>query len=249
MTLTWGSFGAVHLITLVLAAGIIFGLYFLLRALPEKGRYWTLFALSLAGISAIVFNLVAWGSPLEYLPFHMCSITALLLPVVVLTRSRVVGNLLLVWCLGALLALVMNQAQAEYEIPSATFFFYYIPHVLEFAVTVYLFKFGYVKKDYRCIPTTVGLTMGIYTLVHLINLALNAYLASAGKTDSAGEVLTVNYMFSMDPNGVPLLTLFRQLIPHNYWYMYGAVVVLVAYLVVLYLPGILRAVKERERRK
>ena len=241
----WGSFGIVHLISLAVSAGMIFGLYFLLKALPEKVRHWSLFALSLAGISAIIFNLVAWGSPLEYLPFHMCSITAMLLPVEVLTRNKYIGNLLLVWCLGAILALVMNQIQANYVIPSATFFFYYIPHTLEFAVTIYLFKFGYVKKDYKCIPITVGLTVVIYTLVHLINVGLNHYYEVNQILDSYGEVIRSNYMFSMDPSGNPVFDLFYKIIPYDYWYMYGAVVILVVYLVALYLPQILRAVKEK----
>lgn len=242
----WGSFGIVHIASLVIAAGMIFGLYFLLRSLPERVRYWSLFALSLAGIAAIIFNLVAWGSPLEYLPFHMCSITAMLLPVVVLTRNRYLGNLLLVWCLGALIALIMNQAQANFVIPSATFFFYYIPHTLEFAVTVYLFKFGYVKKDYRCIPVTVGLTVGIYTVVHLINVALNHYYTTNEIVDAYGNIVQSNYMFSTDPN-IPILQLFYKVIPYDYWYMYMAVIVVVVYLAVLYAPQIVRAARAKKR--
>lgn len=238
----WGSFGVVHLVSLLVAAAMIFGLYFLLRALPERARHWSLFILSLAGIAAIIFNLVSWGSPLEYLPFHMCSITAMLLPVAVLTRNQYIGNLLLVWCLGALIALVMNQAQADYVIPSATFFFYYIPHTLEFAVTVYLFKFGYIKKDYKCIPATVGLTVGIYTVVHFINVGLNHYYASNNIVDANGALLQSNYMFSTDPS-IPVLQLFYKIIPYDYWYMYVAVIVVAVYLAVLYLPQIVVAVK------
>ncbi|MBE6586179.1 MAG: hypothetical protein E7645_06610 [Ruminococcaceae bacterium] len=241
----WGSFGVVHLISLAVSAGMIFGLYFLLKILPEKVRYWSLFVLSLAGISAIVFNLWAWDSPLEYLPLHMCSITAILLPVVVLTKSKYIGNLLLVWCLGAILALVMNQAQANYEIPSATFFFYFIPHTLEFAVTIYLFKFGYVKKDYKCIPATVGLTVAIYTLVHWANVALNHYCEVNQIVDYAGNVLTFNYMFSMVPT-TPIFELFWKMIPAPYWYMYVAIVIVVAYLLVLYLPQIIKETKQKK---
>ena len=244
----WGSFGIVHLITLAISAGMIFGLYFLLKIFPEKVRYWTIFVLSLAGISAIIFNLVAWDSPLEYLPFHMCSITAMLLPVAVLTKNKYIGNLLLVWCLGAILALVMNQAQANYVIPSATFFFYFIPHTLEFAVTIYLFKFGYIKKDYKCIPMTVGLTVVIYTLVHLVNVALNHYCEVNQIVDYAGNVLTFNYMFSMVPT-TPIFELFWKIIPAPYWYMYVAVVIVVAYLMVLYLPQIIKAIKEKRTAK
>lgn len=244
--LLWGApFGTVHLITLAIAAVLIVGFYFLLKYLPERVRYICLLVLSFSGVVAIVYNLLAWDSPLEYLPFHMCSITAILLPIVVISKNRYVGNLLLVWCLGSILALIFTDAQADYEIPSPAFFIYYIPHVFEFAVTIYLFKFGYIKKDYKCIPATVGLTVGIYTLVHLINLALNHYCAVHQIVDWEGNVLTFNYMFSMTPT-TSIFFLFWKIIPYPYWYMYVAVVVLVIYLVVLYLPQIIRAHKEKK---
>ena len=245
----WGApFQTVHLITLAIAAAMIVGFYFLLKYLPERVRYICMLVLSCSGLVAIVYNLIAWGSPLEYLPFHMCSIAAILLPVAVITRNRYVGNLLLVWCLGSILALVFTDAQAGYEIPSASFFIYYVPHVFEFAVAIYLFAFGYVKKDYKCIPVTVGVTVGIYTVVHFINLALNHYCAVHNVVDYAGNVLTFNYMFSMEPT-TSIFNLFWSIIPCKYWYMYVAVVILVVYLVVLYLPQIIRAVRERKSSK
>ena len=244
----WGSFGIVHISTLVIAAALIVGVYFLLKILPERVRYFSILALSFSGIVAILYNLIAWGSPLEYLPFHMCSILAIMLPITVLTRSRYMGNLLLVWCLGSLLSLIINHASGHFIIPSAAFFIYYFPHVFEFAVTIYLFAFGYIKKDYKCIPVTVGLTMVIYTVVHLINLALNHYCAVNNIVDWAGEVLTFNYMFSMEPT-TSIFFLFWNIIPHPYWYMYCTVVVLVVYLVVLYLPQIIRAIKDKKNAK
>lgn len=242
----WGSFGIVHIATLVIAAALIVGVYFLLKYLPERVRYFSILALSFSGIVAIIYNLAAWGSPLEYLPFHMCSILAIMLPITVLTKSRYMGNLLLVWCLGSLLALIINHASGHYVIPSAAFFIYYIPHVFEFGVVIYLFKFGYVKKDYRCIPVTVLATVVIYTAVHFINVALTRYAEAEQLVDYAGNPLRFNYMFSMTPDN-PVLALFWRVIPHPYWYMYMAVIVLVVYLVVLYLPQIVGAVKEKRR--
>lgn len=237
----WGyPFQPVHLVTMVIAVALMVGVYFLLRILPERVRYGCLIGLSFLGIVAIVFNLVRWGSPLEYLPFHMCSITAILLPIAVISKNRIVGNLLVVWCLGSLLALIFPTAvQAEYEILSDAFFIFYIPHIFEFAVTVYLFLFGYIKKDFKTIPTTLGITVGIYTLVHFINVGLTRY------SEQAGLELSFNYMFSMESPGNPVLDIFWKVIPCAYWYMYLAVVILAVYLVVLYLPQIIRAVKEK----
>ena len=81
-------------------------------------------------------------------------------------------------------------------------------------------------------------------MVHLINLALNHYCAVHNVVDYAGNVLTFNYMFSMEPT-TSIFFLFWKIIPYPYWYMYVAVVILVVYLVVLYLPQIVRAVKNK----
>jgi hypothetical protein len=46
----WGSFGIVHISTLVIAAALIVGVYFLLKHLPERVRYFSILALSFSGI-------------------------------------------------------------------------------------------------------------------------------------------------------------------------------------------------------
>ncbi len=243
----WGSFGTVHLITLAIAAAITVGLYFLLKHLPARVRTVLMVVMSCSGLVAVVYNLVAWGSPLEYLPLHMCSISAILLPIAVLSRNKYIGNLLLIWCLGSLLALVFNQGQANYEIPSAAFFIYYIPHVLEFAVMLYLFKFRYIQKDFRTIPISLGLTLGIYSAVHLVNLALNEYYIAHNVTDMYGNVVESNYMFSMTPT-TPIFDFFWSIIPYRYWYMYAAVLVLAVYLGAVYSPDIVRAIRAKRKR-
>lgn len=234
----WGSFGPVHIATLVLGAAMITGLYLLLRKASRKVQTWVLGVLSFSGIAAIIFNLLMWDSPLEYLPLHLCSINAMLLPIVVFTRNKTLGNLLLVWCLGALAALVVNMAQAEYELLSWTFVFYYFPHVLEFGIPILLFALGLVEKDPKCLPSTLLITMLIYTGVHLCNVGLNAYCIANHIVDYAGEVIQVNYMYSIIPEN-PLLALFKQVIPYDYWYMYMIVPILAVYLSLVYLPQML----------
>lgn len=238
----WGSFGVVHILTLVLAAAIIVGLYFSLRRASRKVQTVVLGVLSFSGIAAIIFNLVTWGSPLEYLPLHLCSINALLLPIVVFTRNKTLGNLLLVWCLGALAALVVNMAQAEYELNSWTFVFYYFPHVLEFGIPILLFRLGVIEKHPKYILSTIVITMVIYTGVHLVNVGLNSYLVANNVLDYAGNLIQVNYMYSITPEN-PLLALFWQILPFEYWYMFMIIPILVVYLSIVYLPQILKSRK------
>lgn len=238
----WGSFGPVHLTSLVVAALLVVGLYYLLKKRSVKTQIAVLGVLSFSGIAAIIFNLVTWGSPLEYLPFHLCSLNALVLPVAVFTRSKTLGNLLLVWSLGALAALVVNTAQADYELLSATFAFYFFPHVLEFGIPILLFKLGLVKKDAKCILSTIAITMAVYTMVHFINLGVNDYCEANQILDWAGNVIRVNYMYSLVPE-IPLLGAFWSVIPHAYWYMFMIVPIVAVYLLAVYAPQLLKKKK------
>lgn len=242
----WGFLTPAHILTLLLAAGMIAGVYYGIRNRSRRTQVWVLFLLSLWGIAAIVFNLLRWDSPLEYLPLHLCSINALLLPIVVFTRNKQLGNLLLVWCLGALAALVVNQAQADFVVFSATFNFYFFPHVLEFGIPILLFKLKLVELDYKCIGSTLLLTILIYTGIHLCNVGLNAYCEANQILNSAGEVIKVNYMYSLVPEN-PLLALFYQWVPYEYWYLYLIFPIVLVYLVIVYSGQILRAIKAKKK--
>ncbi len=225
----WGTFGIVHISSLIIALVTCIGIFFALKSMNNKARYILLLILSCSGISAIIFNLLTWGSPLEYLPLHMCSITAILLPIVLLTRNNMIGNVLLVWSLGSILAVIFNHSQSNYEILSWTFFFYFVPHILECAVTIYLFAFKYIKLSAKYIPSTLGITTIIYTFVHICNLIINNYCINNNVLDSAGNIIKVNYMYSLQPT-VPLMELMWNIIPYQYWYMYVAIVIIAIYL-------------------
>jgi uncharacterized membrane protein YwaF len=227
----WGFFTPTHILTLVLAAAMLLCLYYGLKNKSRKIQTLVLFPLSLSGIAAIVFNLLRWGEPLAYLPLHLCSINAMLLPFAVLTRNKTLCNLLLVWCLGALVALVANFEMQETELFGEAFNFYFFPHVFEFGIPVLLFKLGLAKKDPKCIGSTLTITMFLYTLVHLCNLIINRYCISICSS------LRVNYMFSMEASN-PLVALFHKLIPHAYWHMYPVIPIVLVYLLALYAPHI-----------
>lgn len=225
----WGFFTPTHILTLVLAAAMLVALYYGLRNKSQKIQTMVLFPLSLSGIAAIVFNLLRWGSPLEYLPLHLCSLNALVLPFAVLTRNKKLCNLLLVWCLGALVALIANFEVQDAELFGETFNFYFFPHVFEFGIPVLMFRLGLAKKDPDCIGSTFSITMLLYTLVHLCNVLINRYCAMVGNG------IRVNYMFSMEPTN-PLVALFHRLIPHDYWHMYLVIPIVLVYLLIVYAP-------------
>lgn len=241
----WGTFGAVHIATLLLAAAAMVGMYFLLKHRSQKTQTIVLGILSFSGIAAIAFNLVAWGSPWEYLPMHLCSLNAMVLPFAVFFRSKVLGNLLNLWNLGALLAVALNHAQAEFVLNSWTFIFYFIPHVLEFAIPLLLFKLKLVEKDYRCIPATMGITLGMFTLVHLLNKLLNAYFIAEEILNSVGEQLQVNYMYTIIPEN-PVLVMLHNLLPLEYWYLYLTLPIILVYLLIIYAPQLAKRLHRKK---
>lgn len=241
----WGNFTPTHIATLVLAAAMILGLYLLLRKATKQVQTMVLGVLSFSGIAAIIFNLVAWGEPLNYLPLHLCSINAMVLPIAVLTRNKTLSNLLLVWCLGALAAIVLNYEMAEAKLLSWTFFFYYFPHVMEFGIPILLFALGLVKKDQRCILSTMGITMASYTVVHLVNKGLNAWCVANDFSYGGSDILQLNYMFSIEPTN-PLTALFYKVIPLEYWHMYMVLPIVFVYLLGVYAPQIAAICNKRK---
>lgn len=242
--MVWGSFGIIHILSLLLGAGMIIGIYFLLRCYSEKIQTIILGILSFSGIGAIIFNLAAWGSPYEYLPLHLCSLNALVLPIAVFTRNKTLSNLLLLWSLGAVMALVVNTAQADFEIFSFTFFFYFFPHLLEFGIPILLFRLGLVEKDVKCIASTLLITLAVYTLIHLGNEALNHYFITNQIHNPSGAIVQVNYMYSIRPEN-PVLALFWSWIPRPYFYMLPVVLVVMIYLGFVYLKQIVACFKRK----
>ena len=240
----WGFLSSAHIISLILAVGIITLLYFILKNKSDRVKTIVFGILSFSGIAAIIYNLVAWNSPLEYLPLHLCSLNAMVLPFAVFTRKKVLNNLLLLWSIGALFALIINVSVSEAEILSWTFVFYYFPHLLEMGIPVLMFCLGLVKRDMKCIGSTVAITLSVYTVIHFINIALNRYCMENEIVDWAGNIVQVNYMYSIKPEN-PLLQLFYNIIPHSYWYMLLCVPIIVLYLSAIYGKQIIAFLKQK----
>ncbi len=238
--MVWGHFSPVHIATLILAAAMIAGLYFVLRGCSRQVQTGVLGVLSFAGIAAILWNLWPFDNVLPNLPLHLCSLNAMVLPFAVFSRNKQAGNLLLVWGLGAVAALVLNNECVEMKLLSWNFVFYYFPHVMECGIPILLFALGHVKKDHRCIGPTLGITFVCYTVIHAANLAINAY------SEANGLGIEVNFMFSIRPNN-PLTDLFYGLIPHSYFYMLLVLPIAAVYLLVVYLPQLRRALPGRKQ--
>ena len=238
--MTWGSFGRVHIATLILAVLLIALLYVILKNKSPKVQTAVLFVLSFAGNAATVYNLVAWGSPLDYLPLHLCAINGLLLPIAVITRNQKLCNLLLLWSLGAFVALVANGTMAAAKITDLPFLFYYFAHVSELGVPILLFSLGLARKDPKCIGSTLAITWGAYTAIYGINKLINFLCEAYQVTRPDGSLIQVNYMYSMGPID-PLSGALWSIIPCEYWYMLLALPIIAVYLVAVYAPQFARS--------
>ena len=210
--MAWGQFGALHILTLLAAAGIVVGLYFALKRASGRTQDLVLGVLSFSGVAAVIYNYNVYGS----LPLQLCSLNAMLLPVLVLTKNQIIGNLLLLWGLGAGAALVYNVNVAAEPIFGTAFNLYYFPHVMEWGIPWLMLLLGKVKKQPKYILTTLGITAAVYTLVHFINLALGT-----------------NYMYSMGPT-TPLAQILWDLLPCRYWYMYLLIPMVAVFFLAVY---------------
>jgi uncharacterized membrane protein YwaF len=230
----WGFFSVTHIISLLITVGFVIGMHFLLKKRTKRTQKIVLLALTAPGWISIVWNMLQWGTPLEYLPLHMCAVTLLLLPFAILLENKVIGNLLLLWCLGSVLALVVNTAQAHFELWSIAFVTYYFPHTFEVAACVLLFSLGILQFKPKYILTTLGLTFAIFTCIHFINVGINSYCEANNLINPSGELIQVNYMYSIKPEN-PVLDLFWSWCPHEYWYMYFCIIIVAVYEGILYL--------------
>jgi hypothetical protein len=96
-----------------------------------------------------------------------------------------------------------------------------------------MFKLNLAKKDASCIKSTLLITLASYTLIHMINISLNSYLKINNIVDYAGNLIQVNYMYSITPEN-PVMALFYQVIPYEYWYMLLSLPIILLYLVFIY---------------
>ena len=230
-----------HLLTLAIGILLVACVYVLFRHLPSKTRIPILFLLSLLGPISMIWDLFAHEDWLRFLPLHLCSFNAALIPVVVLTRNERLGNLLLLWCLGGAMALLLNGTEAAWNPSSLDFWAFFVPHVFEICIPVFMFAFHYVKKKLKYIPGTILITGIAYTFVHLVNVLINRHL------EQVQAAYRVNYMFSLWPDNA-FQQMLWNIVPYAYWYSYLYFPLVVVWLGAVYLPEIIRAIKNRHHK-
>lgn len=229
--MTWGYFSWLHILTMIAVIPILIGIHFLLKNKSEKTKTIALLCMALTGIVAIIYNLIVRKDPINNLPFHLCSLNALMLPIAVTTKNKTICNLLLLWSLGALVAIILNDEHYHYKFMDLNFIMYYFPHLFEFGVPILIFTLKLSKLDAKCIISTMLISFVTFTLVHFINV-----------------ILKTNYMFSRWPIN-PVLYLFRSWVPYDYWYMLLCFPIILVYLCLLYHRQLIQIIKNKLQTK
>lgn len=162
-----------------------------------------------------------WGE----LPFHLCNINLILIPIAVMTRSRPLSAFCFFLApLGALMAILMPGIGFDgYSLLLPRMWGYYITHYMILIGGLALCTFGLFKPEFSDIIPGMLMTYA----VALFAFAVSALLRVSGVFPYA------NYFFTFDPEGNPILELFRSWIPLPYLYLLCCSLILLPYMLLV----------------
>ena len=221
----WGMFGTMHAILAIAALLFNVLIYFILRKQSKRKQIITLFLLSLLGLISLVYNFVSAEKIHEALPLNWWSISALLLPIAILTRGKRTTNILLLWSLSSIIRIAFkNVSSAEWF--NLTNSLEFITDVIVAGFPILIFELDLAKRNQKTVKFTMFISTAVYFATCITNIILNT-----------------NYMSSAYPTNDFLRFIYSIFyVPH--WYMLLIIPFLLLYLFWWYIPEILD-----ERRK
>lgn len=231
---SWGTF---HIITLFCPIVLVLLLYFSLKNKSLKFQKIIIFSLSLIGVICMFIDMFYRIELLWYnLPFHLCTLNGFVIPFVALTQNKRLGNSILLWSFGALGALIFNLSETDLYTYNLDLWLYFLPHLIEVSLPITMILLKIVKFDYKTIPTTLLITFIAYTTAHILNYIYNTYYI--------GEIgILSNFMFSYTHENNPFLLIFYSICQYPYFYMLLLLPVIIIFLLILYLPQIIKDIK------
>ena len=177
-----------------------------------------------------------WGE----LPFQLCNINMLLIPVAVLWKNRpLLSFCFFVGPLGAMMALaVPGNGFSGYPLLLPRMLGYYGTHFAIIVEGLALGTFGLYRPRYRDLIPTLLTLIGITVAIYGLNLLLRA----------TGLHPNANYFFTVETEGNPLLDLFYKWLPVPCLYLIlpGSAILMVYMLAVMLVLTAADRVKERK---
>lgn len=213
-------FGTQHLLTLLFFFLIGYSLIKWAKKLPEDRRYKILHKLAV-GLSAtviiwIVIKVLLRGFVIEEdLPFHLCNIMALLLPIFTATRKRLYFEVLFFWILaGTSHALITPDLLNGF--PNFIYFKYWLVHA---GLIIFVF---YGVLVLRIKPTLRSVFVAFFALQLYIILMF-----------TVNAITGANYFYTQGkPEGASALDYLGEY-PHYIWIVE---LIMIPYFMLFYLP-------------
>ena len=170
------------------------------------------------------------------LPFQLCNINLILIPVGLLFDSKPILSFSMYMApVGALLALIMpSYGFNGYNMFLPRMLGYYITHFIILFGGLAVCSFGIVEPRLRDFPATVITMLLLTVFTFLINFALR----------KTGLAPAANFFYSMNPDGNPVLELFYGWIPVPLLYEISALLILVPYM--FFYLGVFSFVKRKK---
>lgn len=238
----WGAF---HLFTIIISILFPFILWLILKNKKESTKRIVLFIFAIFGVAILIYNFFDRKNYIYDLPLHMCSINGFLLPYVCLSKkNKTLGNLLMIWCVGALGALIFNFEVENMTTSDSRSWTYFLSHMIEFGLPIAIGLLKVVKLDYKNMVSTLILTFSIYTIVHFINVGIEKYFLV-----HLNQVVYPNYFFSMNHCNSPFLVFFWNILPYRYFYLLLILPLIFILFAIIYGHQIINVIKEKRNRK
>ncbi len=147
---------------------------------------------------------------LEELPFALCQVASLLcLPAILSEKRTLLGFVFFVSSLCSLMALLMpSPGFGGIPLLSGMSIGYYGFHGLVFVQGILVYTLGFYRPRGNDVLGIIALLAGLALAAHLINFLIRSTTG-----------VEANYFFTYDPEGNPILMLFRDFLDLNYLYL------------------------------
>ena len=173
--------------------------------------------------------------PLKELPFHLCNISLILLPLGVKFKIKsIMAYGFFVAPLGAFFALTFpSDGFYNASIFAPHMIGYYGTHAIIIITGMLLLTLGIYAPAFKEIPRICILCVALSLTTFGINLFI---------FNTTG--VRANYFYSMTPEGISILELFWSWLPIPYLYLSFAMIILFVYIAIIMIPiSIVRAIK------
>lgn len=259
------KYNFLHIIILLFFPALIIASYFIFRNKSQKTK--DIYMCVLMGLTF----LLAWSGYfykifydvdgirknfLVQLPFHLCSINAILYPLFFLLRNKTnalikdttFSFMYFVGMLGAFLAMALDAPATvmgpEKSLLDYVVFEYWFKHGLIFSIPILLIIFGYYKPKYIDVFKASVLFLILVVIAHILNVTFTSINHAMG-----GEKVA-NFFYTMHPDNMIGLKQVFNLMPIPFVYLLPFTFVAIPLFSILYIPfGIINLTKRKKQQK